>query len=110
LTGLINNLHMRKILAFLAIILLTQAITDKEILQQALNGIFEENKLPDPTTIVPCIDDATAHKIVVFAGEVLEKAAKGSIADLLSLVNLIKGFGDQIPQSVKDCLDGNKEF
>jgi CRISPR/Cas system-associated endonuclease Cas3-HD len=84
--------------------------TDKEILQQALNGLFEENKLPDPTTIVPCIDDATAHKLVLFIGEVLEKAAKGSITDLVSLVNLIKGFGDQIPQSVKDCLDGNAEF
>jgi len=42
--------------------------TDKEILQQALNGLFEENKLADPTTIVPCIDDATAHKLVVFIG------------------------------------------
>jgi len=28
----------------------------------------------------------------------------------LQLVNLIKAFGDQIPQPVKDCLDGNKEF
>ena len=45
--------------------------TDKEIIQQLLNGLFEQNKLPDPTTIVPCIDDATAHKIVVFAGQVL---------------------------------------
>jgi hypothetical protein len=39
--------------------------------------------LPDPTTIVPCIDDDTAHKIVVFAGEVLGKAAKGSVKDLI---------------------------
>jgi hypothetical protein len=85
-------------------------ITDKEIIQQGLNGLFEENKLPDPTTIVPCFDDDTAHKIVVFAGEVLEKAAKGSIADLIQLISLIKGFGDQIPQSVKDCLNGNAEF
>ena len=84
--------------------------TDKEILQQTLNGLFEENKLPDPTTIVPCIDDATAHKLVAFIGEVLEKAAKGSPADLIQLVNLIKDFGNQIPQSVKDCLNGNKEF
>jgi hypothetical protein len=83
--------------------------TDKEIIQQALNGAFEQNKLADPTTIVPCIDDATAHKIVVFGGEVLAKAAKGGISDLLSLIPLIKGFGDQIPQSVKDCLDGNAE-
>ena len=84
--------------------------TDKEIIQQTLNGLFEQNKLADPTTIVPCIDDDTAHKIVVFGGEVLEKAAKGSITDLVQLISLIKGFGDQIPQSVSDCLDGNAEF
>ena len=42
--------------------------TDKEIIQQNLNGMFEQNKLPDPTTIVPCLDDDTAHKIVVFLG------------------------------------------
>ena len=75
-----------------------------------MNGLFEENKLPDPTTIVPCIDDDTAHKIVVFAGQVLEKAARGSISDLIALKDLIKQFGDQIPDSVKKCLDGNAEF
>lgn len=85
-------------------------LTNKEILQQGLNGLFEENKLKDPTTIVPCIDEATAKKIVDFIGTVLEKAAKGSISDLISLVDLIKNFGDQIPQTVKDCLDGNAEF
>ena len=59
---------------------------------------------------MPCIDDATAHKIVVFIGQVLDKAAKGSVSDLMSLVDLIKKFGDEIPQSVKDCLNGNAEF
>lgn len=44
------------------------ALTDKEILQQTLNGLFEQNKLPDPVTIVPCIDDVTAHKLVLFIG------------------------------------------
>lgn len=43
-------------------------LTDKEIIQETLNGAFEQNKLPDPTTIVPCIDDNTAHKIVKFIG------------------------------------------
>jgi len=85
-------------------------LTDKEILQQGLNGLFEQNKLADPTTIVPCIDDTTAHKIVVFIGDVLEKAAKGSVSDLIALKSLIEDFGNQIPQSVKDCLDGNSEF
>ena len=47
----------------------------------------------------------------MFAGEVLQKAANGSVKDLLSLVDLIKNFGDQIPQPVKDCLnEHNSEF
>mgnify|MGYP006375498271 CR=1 FL=1 len=107
---------MRALLIVFAIIFLTYGrnivteepnLTNKEIIQQALNGLFEQNKLPDPTTIVVCIDEDTAGKIVTFGGVVLEKAAKGSISDLIGLVSLIKGFGDQIPQPVKDCLDGN---
>lgn len=74
------------------------SLTNKEILQQALNGLFEENKLPDPTTIMPCIDEVTAKKIVDFIGVVLGKAAKGSVSDLISLSELIKKFGDEIPQ------------
>jgi hypothetical protein len=69
-------------------------LTGKETLQQGLNGLFEQNKLPDTTTIVPCIDETTASKIVKFIGEVLEKAAKGSVSDLISLKNLIQKFGD----------------
>jgi hypothetical protein len=100
---------MNKIIAtFLLLLVSTMCLTNKEILQQGLNGLFEENKLPDPTTIVPCIDEGTAKKIVDFIGVLLEKAARGSISDLISLVDLIKKFGDEIPQSVKDCLDGNK--
>ena len=85
-------------------------MSDKDTIQQILNGAFEQNKLPDPTTIVPCIDDDTAHKIVVFAGQILEKTARGSVTDIPAVIQLIKDFGNQIPQSVKDCLDGNKEF
>jgi hypothetical protein len=48
--------------------------------------------------------------MVLFIGEVLEKAAKGSVSDLISLKKLVQDFGNQIPQPVKDCLDGNKEF
>ena len=59
---------------------------------------------------MPCIDDDTAHKIVVFAGQLLNKAATGSAADIPAVIQMIKDFGDQIPQSVKDCLDGNAEF
>ncbi len=58
-----------KYILLLAILTISAfSLTDKEIIQQTLNGLFEQNKLPDPKTIVPCIDDDTAHKIVVFAG------------------------------------------
>ncbi len=68
---------MRALLIVLAIIFITHGyniqaedpnLTNKEIIQQGLNGLFEQNKLPDPTTIVPCIDEDTAGKIVTFGG------------------------------------------
>lgn len=85
-------------------------LTDKEILQQAFNGLFEQNKLSDPTTIVACFDDKSAHDTVVFAGVLLDKAAKGSISDLIGLKDLIEKFGDSLPQAVKDCLASNAEL
>ena len=96
------------VLLFLAT--LAFSLTDKEILQLCMNGGFEQNKLPDPTTITPCIDDASAHQIVVFIGQVLDKAAKGSLSDLLSLPKLIKDFGNSLNPAVGECLDGNAEL
>lgn len=49
----------------------TFSLSDKDTLQQAMNGLFEQNKLPDPKTIVPCFDDATAKSTVAFIGTVL---------------------------------------
>lgn len=99
-----------KSVLFLLLITLTLTISDKEIIQQLLNGAFEQNKLPKPTTIVDCIDDTSAHQIVVFGGQVLDKAAKGSIGDLISLPKLIKDFGESLNPAVGECLDGNAEF
>ena len=104
-----NNIIM-KLLILVLLATLAFTITDKEIIQQALNGAFEQNKLPDPKTIVPCIDDTSAHQIVVFIGQVLDKAAKGSLSDLLSLPKLIKDFGNTLNPAVGDCLDGNAEL
>ena len=101
---------IKNILLLALILISTISITDKDVLQQTLNGLFEQNKLPDPTTIVKCFDDDTAHNVVVFVGTILDKAAKGSISDLLALKDLIEKFGDSIPQAVKDCLNGNAEF
>ena len=89
---MIKNIFLLSILIVAAF-----SLTDKEILQQTLNGVFEENKLADPKTIVPCFDDATAHNTVVFIGTLLDKAAKGSISDLIGLKDLVQKFGDSIP-------------
>lgn len=92
---MIYYLFMSKILTIFTLLLVsTLCLTDKQILQQGLNGLFEENKLPDPVTIVPCIDDATAKKIVNFIGVILDKAAKGSVGDIISIVDMVKKFGD----------------
>jgi hypothetical protein len=101
---------MKNIILLTILCVSALSLTDKDILQQTLNGLFEQNKLPDPKTIVPCFDDDTAHKTVVFIGTVLAKAAAGSISDLLALKTLIEQFGDSIPQAVKTCLNGNAEF
>lgn len=97
---------MRSIVLVL-VFTLAFTLTDKEIIQQLLDGAFEQNHLPKPTTILPCIDDASAHQIVVFGGQVLDKAAKGSISDLLALPKLIKDFGENLNPAVGECLDGN---
>ena len=78
---------MRKILVLLFIsFTLINTLTDKEILQQGLNGFTAENKLPDSTTIIACLDDDTASRTVKFIGDTLSKAAKGSLSDLINLV------------------------
>lgn len=74
--------------------------SDKDILQATINGLFEENKLPDPKTIIPCIDDDSAHKIVDFIGKFLDKAARGSLSDLIALPQMIKDFGNSLPPAI----------
>lgn len=82
----------------------------KDSIQQGLNGLFDVNKLPQSTTIVPCIDEKTASSIIDFGGSLLSKACSASIADFATIVKMVQDFGDSIPQAVKDCLDGNKEL
>lgn len=99
-----------KFIILLVLALSAFALTDKEILQEVFNGLFEQNKLPKPTTIVPCFDDSSAAKTVKFAGTVLDKASRGSLNDLLALPDLIKKFGEDLDPNVKKCLEGNQEL
>ena len=75
-----------------------------------MNGICEQNSLPNTTTILPCIDDAFANKTVVFIGLVLAKAAIGSLSDLEDISSMVDDFGKQVPESTKTCLKGNQEI
>jgi hypothetical protein len=83
--------------------------TDNDILQSVLEGVFAENNLPGPYMVKYCFDEPTSHRIVVFIGEAAEKAAKGSVGDLLKLIELIKEFGSTIPPETIDCLGRNQE-
>ena len=101
---------MRKIFVLLLTLLtLVSSLTDKEILQQALNGFTAENQLPDSTTIIACLDDDTASRTVAFIGDTLKKAASGSLTDLINLVPEIEKFLNSLPEPVKTCLINNKE-
>ena len=84
--------------------------SSKDSMQQGLNGLFEVNKLPDSKTIVPCFDDKSADLLIDFGGKLLAKACSASISDFATIVKMIQDFGDQLPQAVKDCMDGNKEL
>jgi hypothetical protein len=97
---------------FLAFLLIsaTFALTDREILQQGLDGIMDMNKLPKSTTVITCLDDATAHSTVTFITSILKKAAAGSPADLISCITLLKNFLNDLPQPVKDCLGANPDL
>lgn len=44
-----------------------------------------------------CFDTPTSHKIVVFVTDVLAKAAKASVTDLVKLITEIKDFVTTIP-------------
>ena len=56
-------------LVYLALLMVSSlCMTNQEIIQQGLNGGFEQNWLPRPTTIITCIDEATAKQIVDYIG------------------------------------------
>jgi hypothetical protein len=46
---------------------------------------------------------------VIFVGQVLDKAAKGSVSDIIGLKDLINNFTSSLNPAVGECLDGNAE-
>ncbi len=59
---------MKHLILLVILVVSSVAATDKEIIQSTLNGLFKQNGLPVPTTVVSCFDDDTAHKVVLFVG------------------------------------------
>ena len=59
---------MWKGLLVIVLLTLSTALTDKEILQQGFNGLFDANGLSHPEHVVECFSDPTAHKLVIFIG------------------------------------------
>ncbi len=63
-----------------------------------LGGLFEQNYLRNPSTIMPCMDEYTAADMVAFIGDTLNKLAKGSINDFIACYNKTKDYHNTLPQ------------
>jgi len=85
-------------------------ISNIDIIQLFLNGLFEANGLADPTTITPCIDDESAAKIVQFIPELFKAVGKASVFNYNKVIDLVKNFGDSLNPAVGECLDNNAEL
>ncbi|KAL4486044.1 hypothetical protein ABPG72_003978 [Tetrahymena utriculariae] len=80
---------------------------NQDILQQVINGFYEQNNLADPTTIVPCIDTTTAANIVALVPQVLKKAS--SALTIAQVATLVENFVKTLNPAVGECLKGNAE-
>lgn len=98
---------MKSILVLL-FITLAMTMTDREAIQANLDGLFDQNYLPRSVTIVPCIDDDSAHKIIDFGGQILDKAARGFLSDILAIPQLLSEFAVQLNPNVAECLNNNQ--
>lgn len=67
---------MKKLIIFLLPLLLTNCLTNNEIINQIFYGIFESNNLPKPQFCIDCFDDAAAKNLVLFLNDLLPRIAK----------------------------------
>lgn len=81
----------------LLILVFSVLSTDQDKIQQALNGLFEQNGLDDPTTIATCFDEQSAMDTVVFIGNIIDQASKSQISALPALLTQIPAFGHTLP-------------
>lgn len=88
---------------------LEETNSDKDILQTAFDGFFEENSLPHSTKIIPCFDNESAYKTVRFIKKFFDVAAAGSLSDINYLSELLKDYFEYLPRNVSDCLKSNDD-
>ena len=100
----------KAVITFVFLVVSAASLSNQDILQQALNGVFSQNWLPNPTAAIDCIDETTSKQIVDFIDASLEKLAKGSISDILPVLKRISTYTDELPPQVTDCLYEDDEL
>ena len=100
----------KAVITFVFLVVSAASLSNQDILQQALNGVFSQNWLPNPTATIDCIDETTSKQIVDFIDASLEKLAKGSISDILPVLKRISTYTDELPPQVTDCLYEDDEL
>ena len=79
---------------------------DRNTLQLLYNGFYGNVGLPNPTTVLPCYDDASVTLTVNFIGTLLTDMANN---DVVGAETAVTNFQKQLPQAVFQCLGANAE-
>jgi len=74
-----------------------------------LNGFYNGIGLPNPSTIMPCVDDKSAAEIHAFAPKILHEACHLSLSNIQKIIDEVQKFIDGLDPAVGKCLDGNAE-
>ncbi|CAK61290.1 unnamed protein product (macronuclear) [Paramecium tetraurelia] len=83
---------------------------ERQYNQEALEGAYEYNKLPQPQHVSNCGDDAIQIDIFEFVGYMLQKADKASVSQLLALKKEVDDYFNSLPEEYTSCLYAEPEF
>jgi hypothetical protein len=79
------------------------------MLQRALNGIFEENRLDDSKTILKCMDDRSILKVNYFISRTITRIIDNPF-EVTLLPQEIRDFFKTIDPSIRKCLRDNEDL
>lgn len=100
---------MRTFVVILSVLAVSYSLTDREVCQQVVNGIFAQNNLAAPRTLLGCFSDPSLSTVVKTLGTVLNKAAAGTLLDLWSLSSSLKSL-DGFTATERSCALQNAEL